>query len=138
MILTLSLKSLFRRRSRTLLALTGIAVSAALLLDMTMLASGLTESFGELTARQGYALRVTPRGTLPLDSEAGIRDGESLQKRLESVEGVRAVAPVLGAQLYLVRGDSATESLFIVAGHSRGQALYEVSERSAPRGAELL
>ena len=61
MILQLSLKSLFRRRSRTLLALAGIAVSAALLLDMTMLASGLTESFGELTTQQGYALRVTPR-----------------------------------------------------------------------------
>ena len=69
------LRSLFRRGGRTALALAGIAVSAALLLDMTMLACGLTGSFGELLGVSGYALRVTPRGTLPFDSEAGIGDG---------------------------------------------------------------
>ena len=74
MIVSVSLYSLFRRRTRTLLALAGISVAAALLLDMTMLASGLTESFRELIGARGYDLRVTPAGTLPFDSEAGISD----------------------------------------------------------------
>jgi putative ABC transport system permease protein len=138
MIIFLSLKSLFRRRSRTLLALAGIGVSAALLLDMTMLASGLTESFGELTRGQGYALRVTPRGTLPFDSEAGIRAGAAVQRRIEAVEGVRAVAPVLGSQLYLVQGDSARESLFTVGVDPAAQALYLLTSGEQPRPGEVV
>jgi putative ABC transport system permease protein len=138
MIVFLSLRSLARRRSRTLLALAGIAVSAALLLDMTMLASGLTESFGELIGSQGYALRVTPRGTLPFDSEAGIRDADAVQRRLEGVRGVRAVAPVLGAQLYLVRGDSARESLFTVGVDPSTQALYLLTSGRPPRPGEVV
>jgi putative ABC transport system permease protein len=105
MIVRTSLRALVRRRARTLLALSGVAVSAALLLDMTMLASGLTESFGELTGAQGYALRVTPRGTLPFDSEAGIRQADATAARIAAVDGVRAVAPVLGAQLYAVTAE---------------------------------
>jgi putative ABC transport system permease protein len=138
MIVSLSLKSLFRRRSRTLLALAGIAVSAALLLDMTMLASGLTESFGELTRAQGYGLRVTPRGTLPFDSEAGIREGETVQREIEGVAGVRKVAPVLGAQLYLVLGDSARESLFTVGVDPAAQALYLLTSGEPPRPGEIV
>jgi putative ABC transport system permease protein len=105
MIVRTSLRALVRRRARTLLALSGVAVSAALLLDMTMLASGLTESFGELTGAQGYALRVTPRGTLPFDSEAGIRQADATAARIAAVDGFRAVAPVLGAQLYAVTAE---------------------------------
>lgn len=134
MIVSLSLRSLVRRRSRTLLALAGIAISAALLLDMTMLASGLTESFGELTRAQGYALRVTPRGTLPFDSEAGLGDAERARRVIEGVAGVRAVAPVLGAQLYLARGDSARESLFTVGIDPRAQMLYLLTEGREPAG----
>ncbi|MBW3628226.1 MAG: ABC transporter permease [Gemmatimonadetes bacterium] len=120
------------------MALAGIAVSAALLLDMTMLASGLTESFGELTRGQGYALRVTPRGTLPFDSEAGVRDGAAVQQRIEAVKGVRKVAPVLGAQLYLVQGDSARESLFTVGVDPDAQALYVLTAGESPRPGEVV
>ena len=138
MIVAASLKSLMRRRSRTLLALAGIGVSAALLLNMTMLASGLSESFGELTRAQGYALRVTPRGTLPFDSEAGIRDADRVRSRLEAMGGVRAVAPILGAQLYLVDGDSVRESLFTVGVDPAAQMLYEVTSGRAPRQGEVV
>ncbi|MDQ3556619.1 MAG: hypothetical protein M3409_07550, partial [Gemmatimonadota bacterium] len=74
MIVRASLLSLVRRRSRTALALVGIAISAALLLDMTLLASGLSGSFGELLGAKGYTLRVTPRGILPFDSDATVAD----------------------------------------------------------------
>ena len=137
MIIELSLRSLVRRRSRTALALAGIAVSAALLLDMTMLASGLTDSFGELTRAQGYAIRVTPRGTLPFDSEAGIRDAEAVRRRIAAVAGAGSVAPVLGAQLYLVT-DTTRESLFTVGVDPAAQALYLLTSGHPPRPGEVV
>ncbi|HEX2092395.1 MAG TPA: hypothetical protein VHG28_08335, partial [Longimicrobiaceae bacterium] len=121
MIVSASLRALFRRRSRTLLALAGIGVSAALLLDMTMLASGLSDSFGELLGAKGYALRVTPRGILPFDSEATIRGAGGVGRRIAGVPGVAAVAPVLGAQFYPVAGDSAGEPVFVTGVDPRAQ-----------------
>jgi putative ABC transport system permease protein len=126
------LRSLFRRGGRTALALAGIAVSAALLLDMTMLASGLTGSFGELLGVSGYAIRVTPRGSLPFDSEAGIARGDDVGRRIAAVPGVRAVAPVLGAQFYLARGDSAGEPLFTTGVDPNSQFLYRITLGTPP------
>lgn len=138
MIVGVSLRALLRRRSRTLLALAGIAVSAALLLDMTMLASGLTHSFGELTRAQGYALRVTPLGTLPFDSEAGIRRAGAVAAMIRDVPGVRAVAPVLGAQLYVVRDGIASEPLFTSGIDPDAQMLYLLLEGREPRSGEVV
>ena len=132
MIVEASLRSLFRRRSRTALALAGIAVSAALLLDMTMLASGLTHSFRELTRSQGYSLRVTPRGTLPFDSEAGIRNAAEVRQRIMTMEEVSAVAPVLGAQLYAVTPDSVGQPIFTSGIDPASQMIYLLLEGSEP------
>jgi putative ABC transport system permease protein len=132
------LKSLFRRRGRTLLALSGIAVSAALLLDMTMLASGLTVSFGELLGVSGYALRVTPKGIMPFDSETGIEDGAGVARRIAAVRGVRAVAPVLGAQFRVVRGDSTGAPLFTMGIDPASQFLYRVTSGREPGPGELI
>lgn len=137
MIVSAFLRSLFRRGGRTALALAGIAVSAALLLDMTMLASGLTGSFGELLGVSGYALRVTPRGSLPFDSEAGIAAGDDVGRRIAAVPGVRAVAPVLGAQFYLSRGDSAGEPLFTSGVDPAAQFLYRVVDGREPGAGEV-
>ena len=43
----------------------GVAVAAALLLDMVMLSGGIERSFGELLRSRGYQLRISPLGTLP-------------------------------------------------------------------------
>jgi putative ABC transport system permease protein len=110
-IIRASLRALTVRRARTGLAVAGIAVSVALLLDMTMLGSGLTTSFTRLVAEEGYAMRVTPAGTLPFDSEAGIRDAAAAARSIEAIEGVAGVAPILGARLYLGReGDAVATS----------------------------
>jgi putative ABC transport system permease protein len=100
-LLTLALASLVRHRTRTLLAVLGIAVSAAMLLDMVMLSSGMRESFRSLLLAQGFQLRVAPRGTLPFDTEATIRDGDSLVAMLRARPEVERVSPVLGGQLHV-------------------------------------
>lgn len=138
MMISLSVRTLARRRARTLLALGGIAVSAALLLDMTMLASGLTDSFGELTRAQGYALRVTPAGTLPFDSEAGIPRADSVAASILRVRGVRALAPVLGAQLYLAGAQEAGDPLFTVGVDPAAQMLYVITGGTAPATGEVV
>jgi putative ABC transport system permease protein len=132
------LKSLFRRRGRTLLALSGIAVSAALLLDMTMLASGLAVSFGELLGASGYTLRVTPKGILPFDSEAAIDDGAGVARRIAAVAGVRSVAPVLGAQFRIVQGDSTGAPLFTMGIDPRAQFLYRLESGRQPGPGEVV
>jgi putative ABC transport system permease protein len=138
MIVELSLRSLFRRRSRTLLALAGIAVSAALLLDMTMLANGLTTSFTELTRSQGYGLRLTPRGTLPFDSEAGIERAGEMRRAIQALPEVSSAAPVLGAQLYTVQSESLGEPIFTTGIDPAAQMIYLLVEGADPEPGEIV
>ena len=100
MIRTLALASLVRHRARTALAILGVAVSAAMLLDMVMLSSGMRESFRSLLLSQGFQLRISPKGTLPFDTEATIRSADSLVALLRARSAVAAVSPVLGGQLH--------------------------------------
>lgn len=138
MIVAASLRALLRRPRRTALALAGIAVSAALLLDMTMLATGLTESFGRLLGANGFTLRVTPKGILPFDSEATIRDAGRVERRIAATPGVARVAPVLGAQLFLLRADGTGEPVFTVGVDPGAQFLYRVVQGRTPRAGEVV
>ncbi len=97
----LAFATLRRHRSRTLLAIVGIAVAAALLLDMVMLATGMTESFRSLLLTRGYQLRIAPKGTLPFDSEATIDGASGIIAALRASPEVKAVSPILGATLAL-------------------------------------
>ncbi len=94
----LAFLALFRHPARTLLALLGIAVSAALLLDMVMLATGMKENFQGFLMLRGYQLRVAPKGTLPFDSDATIDSATALVQGIATLRGVSAVSPVLGGQ----------------------------------------
>lgn len=100
MLLTLTRASLQRHRVRTALAVVGVAVSAALLLDMVMLSSGMRVSFRNLLEVHGFELRLAPRGTLPFDTEATIDSGGALVARLRASPDIAAVSPVLGGQLH--------------------------------------
>ena len=110
MLLTLAFASLLRHRARTLLAVLGVAVSAGMLLDMVMLSSGMRESFRSLLLTQGFQLRLAPKGTLPFDTEATIRDADALVAMLRARPEVRAVSPVLGGQLHVPTAAGAVTS----------------------------
>ena len=103
--LALASASLRRHGPRTLLAVAGVAISAALLLDMVMLSTGMRESFRSLLTRQGFDLRVAPRGTLPFDTEATITGASAIIGRLAGHPDVIEVSPVLGATVHIVRAD---------------------------------
>jgi len=103
-ILSLAWASLVRHRARTLLAVAGVAISAAMLLDMVMLASGMRVSFRSLLLAQGFQIRLAPRGTLPFDTDATIPGATAIMSQLKARRDVVAVSPVLGAQLHVERG----------------------------------
>jgi len=103
-ILSLAWASLVRHRARTLLAVAGVAISAAMLLDMVMLASGMRVSFRSLLLAQGFQIRLAPRGTLPFDTNATIPGATAIMSQLRARRDVVAVSPVLGAQLHVERG----------------------------------
>ncbi len=100
-LLTLARASLSRRRTRTALAVVGVAVSAALLLDMVMLSSGMRESFRSLLEVRGFELRLTPKGTLPFDTDATIDSAGVIMVRLRADPDIVTVSPVLGGQLHV-------------------------------------
>lgn len=98
---TLAFATLRRHPARTVLAVLGIAVAAALLLDMVMLATGMRESFRSLLLTRGYQLRVSPKGTLPFDSEATIDGATAIVEALRANPDIKAVSPSLGTTLAL-------------------------------------
>jgi len=106
MLLRLVSASLFGHRARTLLAVLGVAVSAALLLDMVMLSTGMSESFRALLLGRGFQLRASPKGTLPFDTEATIADASAVIAAIHQSPDVEVVSPVLGGTVHfpLARG----------------------------------
>ncbi len=106
MMLRLAITGLLRRRTRTALTTAGVAVAAAMLLDMVMLGSGMRESFRGFLEQQDYQLRMSPRGTMPFDTEATVGGAAALVARVMADPDVEAVAPVLGGKLFVTRGDS--------------------------------
>lgn len=109
MILRLALNSLTRRRARTALTVAGVAVAAAMLLDMVMLGSGMRESFRGFVEQQGFQLRVTPRGTMPFDTEATVGGGTALLASLRADPDIIVAAPVLGGRIFAL-GDTVIAS----------------------------
>jgi putative ABC transport system permease protein len=102
--LHLAIISLARHRARTALAVLGVAVAAAMLLDMVMLSSGMRESFGTLLESRGFSIRLAPRGTLPFDTEATIVRASEIVDELSEHPDVTVVSPVLGATVHVVSG----------------------------------
>lgn len=123
--ITLAWSSLFRHPVRTALAVLGVAVSAAMLLDMVMLASGMQVSFRALLMRQGFEIRLTPKGTLPFDTEARIARAADAESTLRALAGVKDISPVLGSTLHAVRGER-SEAVFALGIHPGVQGDYEL------------
>jgi putative ABC transport system permease protein len=117
------LKNLTRHRLRTALSIAGIAVSAAMLLDMVMLSGGIEKSFAELLLARGYQIRLTPKGTLPFDTEATLSGAGELIRTLRRDTAVAAAGAVLGTSLYGRTRDSLV-TLFGYGIQPEAQALY--------------
>lgn len=101
MILQLAWSSLRRHGTRTLLAILGVAVAAAMLLDMVMMSTGLRESFRELLLSRGFQVRLAPKGTLPFDTDATIEDVSGIVARLRTNPQIIVISPVLGGTIHI-------------------------------------
>lgn len=132
MLLRLVWATLSRHRSRTLLAILGVAVSAAMLLDMVMLSSGMRVSFRDLLVATGFQIRIAPKGTLPFDTDATIPDAAAVVARLRAMDGIAVVSPVLGGQLHVER-DGRSVSSTALGVDPAVQGDYELEEGREPR-----
>jgi putative ABC transport system permease protein len=94
-----SARELLHHPLRTSLAVAGVAVATAMLLDMLMLGTGLERSFDELIRARGYELRISPKGTLPFDTRATVPGAATLRDSVAGHPDVAGVAPVLAANL---------------------------------------
>ncbi|MGQ0712722.1 MAG: ABC transporter permease [Gemmatimonadaceae bacterium] len=100
----LAFASLTRHRARTALAVLGVAIAAAMLLDMVMLSSGMRRSFGTLLESRGFSIRLAPRGTLPFDTDATIAGVAEIASTLSQNPDIATVSPVLGGTVHVVAG----------------------------------
>ncbi len=100
------LKSLGRQPLRTALSLAGIAVASAMLLDMVMLSGGIEKSFSEMLLARGYQIRLTPKGTLPFDTEASIAGATRVVRMVRAEPGVTAAGALLGTSIFGRTADS--------------------------------
>jgi putative ABC transport system permease protein len=120
------LRNLGRHPLRTALSLAGIAVASAMLLDMVMLSGGIEKSFSELLLARGYHIRVTPKGTLPFDTEAAIPEATDVVRTIRDAPGVEAAGAVLGTSVYGRTADSLV-TLFGYGIQPEAQGLYLVT-----------
>jgi putative ABC transport system permease protein len=130
--LTLAGATLTRHAVRTALAVLGVAVAAALLLDMVMLSSGMRESFRTMLLVRGMDLRITPKGTLPFDSEATIGNASGLLATLRQNPDIVTVSPVLGAQIHVLGGREVTSFAVGVDGPVEADYALEAGTQTAP------
>lgn len=121
------IRNLFRHPVRTVLAIAGIMVTTAMLLDMVLLAGGIERSFAQLLLGRGYQLRISPKGTLPFDSEATIPDAAGVARVVAADPAVTSVGAALGTAIYARRGDSLV-TLFGNGIDPAAQAVYQVEE----------
>ena len=83
----------------------GVAIAAAMLLDMVMLATGMRESFRELLLSRGFEVRLAPKGTLPFDTDATIPGVRAVTAVLRSNPDIREISPVMGGAIHIQAGD---------------------------------
>ena len=128
MIAFLARRGLFRHRARTLLAILGVGVSGALLLDMQMLSRGLQASLHRILRDIGYEVRVTPRGTLPFETEASFPGGHRIAADIAADPRVTRVAPVLGGTVYAAVRGATPLAAFVYGMDPPSEALWHVFE----------
>ena len=119
------IRNLLRHPIRTGLAIAGIMVTTAMLLDMVLLSGGIERSFERLLLGRGYNVRVSPKGTLPFDTEATIPGASGIRATILADTAVVAAGPLLGAALYARRPDTMV-TLFGYGVDPAAQAIYQL------------
>jgi len=114
-----------------MLATLGVAVSAAMLLDMVMLSTGMRASLEDLLLSRGFQLRLAPKGTLPFDTDATIPEASEVIRTLRAVPGVTTISPVLGGQVH-VEGVQRTISATALGVDPAVQGDYEIMNGRSP------
>lgn len=101
-----AIRDLWRHPVRTTLSIVGVAIASALLLDMMLLSGGLERSFEKLLLSRGFQLRVTPKGTLPFDTEATMGDAARLLAVIRGDPGVAEAGPMLASSVFARHGEA--------------------------------
>ena len=89
---TLILRNLLRRRTRTVLTATGLAVAIASVLDLVGIASNFERSFLTIFAGKGIDLLVVRAG---ISNQLSSNLDQKLGDKLRGIEGVAQVAATL-------------------------------------------
>ena len=124
-------RNLLRHPIRSGLVILGLAVSAALLLDMTMLSGGMERSFRDMLLGRGFQIRLSPKGTMPFDTEATIARITPILDAIRRDPAVAAAGPVVGAPVHA----RVRDTLRTMVGYGidpAGQGLYQLD-----RGVDL-
>lgn len=129
-----AIRDLLRHPARTVLSLLGVAIATALLLDMVLLSGGIERSFGRLLVSRGFQLRVSPRGTLPFDTDATLDGVDQLLAALRSEPGIAAAGAVLGTTTF-ARVGAARVPLVVYGVTPAAQGIYQL-ERGSDLGAD--
>ena len=108
----------------------GVAVAAAMLLDMVMMSTGMRESFRRLLLSRGFQLRLAPKGTLPFDTDASIKHTHRVLERLRRNPDL-TVSAVLGGTIHVPR-DGRVVTSSVLGLDPRVQGDYELLEGADP------
>jgi len=116
--IALAWRTTVRYRSRTLLAIVGVAVIGALLFDMLLLSRGLLVSFSELLNAEGFDLRIVASSGF---TRVPIPDSAALADAVRQLPGVADVAAVRVESAEVVSGKSRTRVALIGRDQARGR-----------------
>jgi putative ABC transport system permease protein len=100
-----------------------LSIAVALLADMLMLSRGMEKTFYRVLSSVGYEVRVCPRGTLPLSTDAVIEESNRVVAVLEGDARIDRSLRVLATTLH---ADSIP--LFVMGIDGARQSLYRIVE----------
>jgi putative ABC transport system permease protein len=118
-------RNLRRHPLRSALSIAGIAIAAAMLLDMVLLSGGIERSFERLLLGRGFQVRMSPKGTLPFDTEASLPGVTATVAALRRDPDVATAGGVLGGALF-ARGPDSLVTLVGYGIDPTAQALYQL------------
>jgi len=99
------------------------------LLDMILLASGLSISISKVLTEMGYEVRASARGTLPFETEAQVKNFGELKKELLKFPEISTVDAMLGTTV-AVRSNQETFTSFALGLEMSHPLVYRIVEGS--------